>query len=183
MGGQFGSAMGDLAGMAEGFEQRKAGGNMQAQMGGAMGIAGGAMGVAGAIQSGVQKGKMGKQYKQAGLTAQGRKMQAQAGLDTAASVASMAGPFGMVAGGVLKLISGLLNIKGKKAKRQEREATTRRLAKAKHSSMRANAAAAGTQLAGGMLRTGAAIGPQPTVADPTGPTHTFQPTTTYRNGR
>jgi len=178
-GAQFGS---NMAGMVKGFEQKKAGADMKTQMGGGMGIAGGAMGVMGAATAAVPKIQQAKQLQSAGLEARGKLDKAQSGLDIAASAASMAGPWGMVAGGVLKLISGLMNIQGPRQKRQKRAAEQRARVQAKTSAMRANAAAAGMQVAGGALRTGAAIGPQATVADPTAPTHSFNPLTTS-NGR
>ncbi len=175
-GSQFG---GNITGMIEGFEQRKAGASMGKQMGGGMGIAGGAMGLMGDITSGVSKIQQGKQFKQAGLTAQGRTMQAQAGLDIAAGAASMGGPIGMAVAAPLKLISMLLNIQGPRKRRQRRAAEQRQRVKAKHAGMRANAAAAGMQFAGGMLRTGASMGPEPTVMDPTAPAHSFTPGTSF----
>lgn len=179
----YGASFGNnLAGMQQGFEQKKAGADMKTQMGGASGIAGGAMGVMGAVTSAVPQIKQAKAKQAAGLEARGKLDKAQAGLDIAASAASMAGPWGMVAGGILKVISGLMNIQGPRQKRQKREAEWRRKRDARHSAMRANAAAAGMQAAGGILRTGASVGPEMTVPDPTAPVHTFSPGTTF-NGR
>jgi len=174
-GAQFGN---NMAGMQKGFEQRAAGADMKTQMGGAAGIAGGAMGVVGAATAAVPKIQQAKAKQAQGLEARGKLDKAQAGLDIAASAASMAGPWGMVAGGVLKVISGLMNIQGPRQKRQKRQAEFRKKRDAKHSAMRANSAAAGMQFAGGMLRTGASLGPEQTVPDPTGPVHSFNPRTT-----
>ena len=176
--GQFGSAMGSITGIQKGFEQKAAGADMKTQMGGAAGIAGGAMDVMGSVTAAVPKIKQAKAKQAAGLEARGKLDKAQSGLDIAASAASMAGPWGMVAGGVLKVISGLMNIQGPRQKRQKREAEFRQKRDAKHSAMRANAAAAGMRFAGGTLRTGASIGPEQTVPDPTGPVHSFNPRTT-----
>jgi hypothetical protein len=125
----------------------------------------------------VPKIQQAKAKQAAGLEARGKLDKAQAGLDIAASAANMAGPWGMVAGGVLKLISAFMNINGPRQKKQRRRAEQRRRISAKHSAMRSNAAAAGMQFAGGMLRTGGGQGPQATVADPTGPTYSFNPST------
>lgn len=195
-GAQFGSNMGAMVGQSPdaaaaagsaaqqgtGFKGRAAGADMKSQMGGAAGIAGGAMGLVGGITGGVAKIQEGKALKDAGLKAAGRTKQAQAGLDMAASAAEMAGPIGMAVAAPLKLISMLLNIQGPRKKREKRQAEFRQKRDARHASMRANAAAAGMQAAGGTLRTGATIGPETTVPDPTGPIHSFSPTTTY-NGR
>lgn len=176
---QFG---GNMAAMQKGFEQKQTGADMKTQMGGGMGIAGGAMGVMSAATAAVPKIRQANAKQAAGLEARGKLDKAQTGLDIAASAASMAGPWGMVAGGVLKLISGLMNIEGPRQKRQKRAAEQRQRRDAKTSAMRANAAAAGMQFAGGALRTGASIGPAQTVADPTAQVHSFQPSTTP-NGR
>jgi len=163
--------------MQKGFEQKKAGGDMKSQMGGAAGIAGGAMEVMGSVTAAVPKIRQAKQKQAAGMEARGKLDKAQAGIDIAASAASMAGPWGMVAGGVLKVISALMNIQGPRQKRQKREAEFRQKRDGRHAAMRANSAAAGMQFAGGNLRTGA-IGPENTVPDPTGPVHSFNPRTT-----
>jgi hypothetical protein len=139
------------------------------------------MGLAGAVIGGVSKIQEGKSLKDAGLKSAGRTKQAQAGLDMAASAAEMAGPIGMAVAAPLKLISMLLNIQGPRKKREKRQLEMKNKRSAKHASMRANAAAAGMQAAGGALRTGP-IGPETTVPDPVGATHSFSPTTTY-NGR
>lgn len=189
MAGMIGSApdpnaqAGSVAAQGTGFQGRAAGASMGAQMGGAMGIAGGATSLMGDVMGGVKKIQEGKALKSAGLKAEGRTKQAQAGLDMAAGAASMAGPIGMAVAAPLKLISMLLNIQGPRKKRQRREAEWRKKRDARHSAMRANAAAAGMQAAGGILRTGATIGPEPTVPDPTAPVHSFQPGTTLTNGR
>lgn len=174
-GANFGSSM---AGMQKGFEAREAGKGMKDQMGGAAGIAGGAMELMGSVTSAIPKIKDAKAKQAQGLEARGKLDKAQAGIDMAASAANMAGPFGMVAGGILKVISGLMNIQGPRQKRQKREAEFRQKRDARHAGMRANAAAAGMQFAGGTLRTGASIGPEQTVPDPTGPVHSFNPRTT-----
>lgn len=165
-----------------GFQGRAAGASYAQQMGGAMGIAGGIADLGGAITGGVSKIQEGKALKQAGLKAEGRTKQAQAGLDMAASAAQMGGPIGMAVAAPLKLISALLNIQGPRKRRQRRQAEWRQKRDARHSAMRANAAAAGMQAAGGVLRTGASIGPEMTVPDPTAPVHSFSPGTTF-NGR
>lgn len=178
-GAQFG---GNMAAMQKGFQERQAGAEMKDQMGGAAGIAGGAMGVMSAVTSAIPQIRQGKQLKAQGQKAAGRVQQAQAGIDMAASAASMAGPIGMAVAAPLQLISALMNIQGPRQRRQKREAEQRQRVKAKNSAMRANAAAAGMQFAGGALRTGASIGPQPTVDNPTAPAHSFNPNTTF-NGR
>jgi hypothetical protein len=169
---QFG---GNMAGIKTGFEQRAAGADMKTQMGGAAGIAGGAMGVMSSVTSAVPKIKQAKQLQAGGQEARGKLDKAQTGLDIAASAASMAGPWGMVAGGVLKAISFMMNIQGPRQKRQKRAAAQRKRVTAKHTAMRANAAASGMAMAGGALRTGAAIGPQATVAPVTNPVQSFTP--------
>jgi hypothetical protein len=179
---QSGAAAGSAAAQGSGFQGRAAGADMKSQMGGAAGIAGGAMGLVGAVTGGVAKIQEGKALQDAGLKAAGRTKKAQAGLDMAASAAEMAGPIGMAIAAPLKLISMLLNIQGPRKKREKKRLEMRNKQTAKHASMRANAASAGMQAAGGALRTGAMIGPEATVPDPTGPTHSFSPTTTY-NGR
>ena len=180
--GTFGSTMGSISGIQSGLEKRAEGADMKSQMGGAAGIAGGAMGVMGAVTGGVAKIQEGKALKDAGLGAAGRVKQAQAGIDMAASAADMAGPFGQIAGGVLKLVSALMNIQGPRQKRQKRQAEFRRKRDGRHAGMRAAAAGAGMKLAGGIMRTGATIGPEPTVPDPVAPVNTFSPNTTP-NGR
>jgi hypothetical protein len=178
-GAQFG---GNMAAIQKGFELRQEGANYKDQMGGVAGIAGGAMGVMGAVTSAIPQIRQGKQLKAQGQKAAGRVKQAQSGIDMAASAAQMAGPIGAAVAAPLQLISALMNIQGPRQKRQKRQAEQRQRIKAKNSAMRANAAAAGMQFAGGALRTGAHIGPQPTVQDPSAPVHSFNPNTTF-NGR
>ena len=186
-GAQFGSNMTAMIGKAPnaeqgfagtGFQGRAAGASFSEQMGGAAGIAGGAMSLVGSVMGGVGKIQDGKAMKQAGMKAQGRRTQAQAGLDMAASAASMGGPIGSAIAAPLQLISALLNINGPRAKRQKRRAEMQQRSSAKRSAMMANATAAGMQVAGGVLRTGASMGPEPTVADPSIPTISFNPMTT-----
>jgi hypothetical protein len=183
MGAMVGQKANEKTGQqSTGFRARQEGANYSQQMGGAMGIAGGATSLVGDVMGGVGKIQQGKGLKQQGLKAEGRKMQAQAGLDMAAGVAQMGGPIGMAVAAPLKLISMLLNIQGPRAKRQRRQREQRERRDAKHSGMRAQAAAAGMQIAGGVLRTGASVGPQPTIADPTAPVVSFNPGITT-NGR
>ena len=172
LGSQFGSSM---TGMLDGFEQRQAGADFKTQMGGAQGFISGGMNLMGDVTNAVSLIQTGKQYQQAGMTAQGRKMKAQAGIDMAAGAAEMAGPIGMGVGMALRGISALLNIQGPRAKRQKRRAEQRARAESKHSAMRANAAAAGLRGAGGMLRTGAHIGPEPTIQNPLAATYSYMP--------
>jgi hypothetical protein len=179
MGAQFG---GNMTAMVKGFEQRQQGQDYKAQMGGMAGIAGGATGLVGSVTSAIPQIQQGKAAKQAGLKHTGRQMQAQAGLNMAASAASMGGPIGAAVAAPLMLISALMNIQGPRKRRERRAAEQRAKVQAKTSSMRANAAGAGMQLAGGIMRTGASIGPQPTVADPTAPVHSFTPQVS-NNGR
>lgn len=165
-GGQFGANMGA---MAKGFEVRKAGGDMGAQMGGAAGIMGGIGGAAGGIMGGAMKIKSADRS-----TIQGRKETAQGSLDMAASVANAAGPIGMAVAAPLKLISMLLNIKGPRQKREEARKKQAARLDSKHSAMRQSAIAAATSGAGGMLRTGQQIpAQQTTVQDPAAATPVF----------
>jgi len=138
--GTFGSTMGSISGIQSGLEKRAAGGDMKSQMGGAAGIAGGAMEVMGSVTAAVPKIRQAKQKQAAGLEARGKLDKAQAGIDIAASAASMAGPWGMVAGGVLKVISALMNIQGPRQKRQKREAEFRQKRGGRRAALRGNSA-------------------------------------------
>jgi hypothetical protein len=171
-GASFGSNMGA---MAQGFEKKAQGADMKTQMGGAAGMAGGAMELMGSVTSAVPKVRAARDKIEQGQGARGRLDKAQAGIDIAASAASMAGPWGQVAGGVLKMISMFMNIQGPRQKRQKRAMEQRNRQQAKHTSMRANAASAGMRYAGGALRTGGAVGPEPTVAPVTNPVQSFNP--------
>lgn len=80
------------------------------KMGGGAGAAAGAIGAVGGVASGITKA----------VRADTGKERAQGVLDTAASAASAAGPWGMVAAAPLQLVSALLNIKGPRERRKER---------------------------------------------------------------
>lgn len=122
--GSFGATGGTS--ITKAFQNRKEGETtVKGQLGGGAGLAGGIMGaasgVAGSATNLAATIKSDKGAKGSAGRIQYRKDVAKGAIDTAANAVSAAGPWGMVAGGVLKLIGSFLKIKGPRQKRRERQ--------------------------------------------------------------